>query len=104
MAYPQRPDPKANKGAFLHGRAFRKDGSIDSLWTEEVHAERVPMAHHKLGLQWTATGYGKRIPSPWMVYWRGRWRRVYVCQFSNSGTAYIGEWITGRGAEITVQI
>lgn len=38
-----------------------------------------------------ATGYGARIPSRWQVKWAGRWRRVYVACFSNSGTAYIGK-------------
>ena len=37
-----------------------------------------------------------------MVKFEGKWRRVYVCQYSNAGTAYIGKWIIGRGAELTV--
>jgi hypothetical protein len=37
-----------------------------------------------------------------MVKFNGKLRRVYVCQYSNSGTAYIGKWVSGRGAEITV--
>lgn len=61
------------------------------------------MWHHEKGLSYTASGYGKRIPTRHKVFFNDRWRRVYVCCFSNSGTAYIGEWVTGRGAEITVQ-
>ena len=38
----------------------------------------------------TRSGYGKRIPSNIMVHYQGRWRRVYVSIYSNSGTAYIG--------------
>jgi len=39
----------------------------------------------------TVTGYGARIPSPYMVRLHGRWRRVYVAQWGNSGVAYIGK-------------
>lgn len=38
----------------------------------------------------TATGYGRAMPTHYMVQYRGRWRRVKVIQFSNAGTAYIG--------------
>ena len=48
-----------------------------------------PMAHHKAGLQFTASGYGGRIPTRWMIRYAGRWRRVYMMVYSNAGTAYI---------------
>jgi len=38
----------------------------------------------------TQTGYGYRMPTDIRVRWEGRWRRVYVCNYGNSGTAYIG--------------
>lgn len=44
----------------------------------------------------TRTGYGSRLPTCQMVRVNRRWRRVYVCIWSNSGTAYIdapGGWI-----------
>jgi len=46
----------------------------------------------------TRTGYGRRLPTCQMVRINRRWRRVYVCLWSNSGTCYIdgarrGEWI-----------
>lgn len=91
-----------DKTVFLHGRYFRPDGVIDSMWTREVKAKDAPMHHHKVGLQWTASGYGARIPSRTMVLFNGKWRRVYICQYSNAGVAYIGAWIAGCGAEITV--
>lgn len=53
----------------------------------------------KAGLQFTRSGYGRRIPTHWLVQLPGspRWRRVYCCIFSNSGTAYVtvgkgGDW------------
>ena len=39
---------------------------------------------------YSASGYGRKIPTQHMVKLADkRWRRVYVCQFSNAGTAYI---------------
>lgn len=44
----------------------------------------------------SASGYGRKIPTRHMVRLKGKWRRVYVCQISNVGTAYIPsgqDWI-----------
>ena len=68
----------------------------------EVESKQSPLWWQEQGLSFTASGYGKRIPTHTMVRYRGKWRRVYVCQYSNAGTAYIGKWATGRGAELTV--
>jgi hypothetical protein len=37
----------------------------------------------------SASGYGGKIPTRHMLRYAGRWRRVYVMCYSNSGTAYI---------------
>lgn len=87
---------------FLHGMTFRANGEAHSYWTKEVEIVDKPLWWQEKGLSFTASGYGKRIPSRYMVRFNGKLRRVYVCQFSNAGTAYIGEWIVGRGAEVTV--
>lgn len=52
----------------------------------------------KRGLSYTTTGYGRKIPTQHMVKLPGsnRWRRVYCCIFSNSGTCYVTsgkDWI-----------
>lgn len=39
----------------------------------------------------TVTGYGRAMPTPYMVRFNGHWHRVKVACFSNSGTAYIGK-------------
>jgi len=88
------------KTAFLHGCSIRKDGRRDSFWTREVPAKDAPLPHHIAGLSWTATGYGAAIPSRLMVKFNGRWRRVYVAQYGNAGTAYIK---TALDESITVQ-
>lgn len=71
--------------AYLqHGRAG------EPMSTESVEAKESPMPHHAAGLSWTATGYGERIPTTYMVRVEGRWRRVYCYLISNSGTLFIG--------------
>ena len=50
------------------------------------------MRHHELGLSWTASGYGSKIPTQYMVRTSGnRWRRVYCRIYSNIGTLYVVE-------------
>jgi len=53
------------------------------------------MAHHLAGLTWTASGYGARIPTPYMVLVHGKWRRVYCYVYSNVGTLFIGRKYDG---------
>lgn len=40
-------------------------------------------------LMYTATGYGKKIPTSKQVYILGRWRRLYCDIYSNSGVCYV---------------
>jgi hypothetical protein len=52
----------------------------------------------KQGLSYTASGYGRKIPTSKMVRLPGdkRWRRVYCCIYSNIGTCYVvrgKDWI-----------
>ena len=62
----------------------------------ECDAKYAPMAHHLAGLTWTATGYGARIPTPYMVRVNGKtWRRVYCRIYSNIGTLFIGRKYDG---------
>jgi hypothetical protein len=44
----------------------------------------------KMGLSYTATGYGSKIPTRYMVRTiNQKWRRVYCAIFSNIGTCYV---------------
>lgn len=61
----------------------------------EHDAKYEPMAHHRAGLTWTASGYGARIPTPYMVRVNGKWRRVYCRIYSNIGTCFIGRKYDG---------
>lgn len=57
----------------------------------KLTAHARPLWWQAQGLQYTASGYGRRIPTQWVVQLPGsaRWRRVYVCCYSNAGTAYV---------------
>lgn len=77
--------------AYLHTKSIRDDGSSHSHLTRSVSVKSNPMPHHKLGLQWTASGYGSRIPTEYMILLHGVWRRVYCICYSNAGTLFIGK-------------
>ena len=61
----------------------------------EIGVKYAPMAHHLAGLTWTRSGYGARIPTPYMVQVFGKWRRVYCRIYSNIGTLFIGRKYDG---------
>ena len=43
----------------------------------------------KQGLQYTATGYGVKIPTQYKAFVGGKFRRVYCRVFSNAGTCFV---------------
>lgn len=64
----------------------------------DLEKKDAPMPHHEMGLSYTASGYGRKIPTRMMVKIPGspRWRRVYCAIFSNIGTLYVlkrKDWI-----------
>lgn len=71
---------------------------VDQFQLSTLEHRDAQLAHHRLGLSYTRSGYGSRIPTHRMVRLPGspRWRRVYICQWSNSGTCYVlhrnGDW------------
>lgn len=67
--------------------AFLQHGA----WGGPYRTESVPVRRTETpcGRHRNVTGYGTQIPTGYMVQWEGRWRRVYLVCFSNSGTAYI---------------
>lgn len=70
--------------------------------TIKVDVIEAPLAHHKRGLSYTATGYGARIPTVYMVMWQGKWRRVYAACYSNCASTYIGkagDWLATVSVE-----
>ena len=65
--------------------------SNESHWFHEIESKEDPLWWHKKGLSFTASGYGKKIPTVYKVRLPGEkiWRRVYCCIFSNIGTNYV---------------
>ena len=57
-----------------------------------------PLNFHLLGVQYTASGYGNRIPTEWVVTDEGRRKRVYAICYSNTSTLYFKR----RGIKVTV--
>ena len=71
--------------AFLHfGFAS------DPRQTVKVELRERPLWFHASGLIQTASGYGRKLVTPYEVKLRNRWRRVYSCCISNVSTEYIG--------------
>lgn len=65
--------------------------------TVSVEHKEKPLFHHLKGLQYTATGYGSKIPTVYMIRFDNRWYRVYCRIYSNIGHCYAvinGERIT----------
>ena len=89
--------------AYLHGSHTRPNGDRDTFWTQSVEARESSLWWQDRGLSFTATGYGSRIPTRYMVKFNGRWRRVYCRQYSNVGTLYIGK-LSPLGENITVSV
>lgn len=56
-----------------------------------VPAKQKMLWWQEKGLSYTASGYGRRIPTSWMIQIPGSptWRRVYCCIYSNRGTCYV---------------
>ena len=81
--------------AYLNYFASPYADPRDQLQVKAVEVIEKPLEWQKRGLSYTATGYGKRIPTRWMVKVNGKLRRVYVAVYSNNGTAYIGKLSDG---------
>lgn len=69
--------------------------SRDQYQVQATEAVSKPLWWQEQGLSYTATGYGKRIPTQWLVKYNGKMRRVYCYIFSNIGTCYIGKLSDG---------
>jgi hypothetical protein len=79
------------KKLFVHGATYDANGLSSCHFSTEVDFIEKPMQHHLRGLQFTASGYGSRLPTVYMVRFNDKWRRVYARCFSNTATLYIGK-------------
>ena len=55
----------------------------------DSHLVYSPLWWHERGLQQTASGYGRKLTTPYKVEHNGRLYRVYCVCFSNAGSLYI---------------
>lgn len=79
------------KTAYINFFASPYADIRDQYQTRAVEAFEKPLQWQEKGLSFTATGYGKRIPTRWVVRYNGKLRRVYCAIYSNVGTCYIGK-------------
>jgi len=70
-------------------------GSVSDAKVTEAPAQR------------SATGYGRKLPTPYMVRISNRWHRVYVMNYGNAGSSYVvingKEHFLSPGAELIVE-
>lgn len=68
--------------------ATQKHNAGDPLHSNrQVRAKQTEAPRH-----YSATGYGRKIQTSYMVWINGRWRRVYAYCFSNAASLYIGDF------------
>lgn len=76
-------------------RAFTEsDIQPSPSWDGRITCDRsdlidAPTWWQSKGLQQTASGYGRKLLTPYKLSLNGRLLRVYCCCFSNSGTCYV---------------
>ena len=59
------------------------------MWPSPLAMSERMLEWQRLGLQYTATGYGTKIPTSKVINWSdGRGRRVYCDIYSNVGSCY----------------
>ena len=81
--------------AYLNFFASPYADPRDQYQVRAVEVIEKPLWWQDRGLSYTATGYGKKIPTRYMVRVNNKLRRVYMAVFSNVGTAYIGNLSDG---------
>lgn len=62
---------------------------VGVMWPYPLAMSERPLDWQRRGLQYTATGYGTKIPTSKVIKWSdGRERRVYCDIYSNAGSCY----------------
>ena len=74
-------------GAFKQLRTMARCEYLAEVFPDFL-AERRPFTGHPCAGR-NQMGYGRKIPTDYAIRLGSRWYRVYVCCFSNAGTAYI---------------
>ena len=61
-----------------------------------------PLDWQLKGLQETASGFGGKLTTRYMINYKGRLRRVYSCCYSNNGTLYVK--IKGKDEIVEIEV
>jgi hypothetical protein len=89
--------------AYINGSTRGENGEYSCAFTTSVEIKDKSLWWQEKGLSFTATGYGSRIPTRYIVKFNGKWRRVYIRIYSNVGTLYIGR-LKPTGERLIVRI
>lgn len=83
-------------------KAYYQLGDANNLpmSTHQAEVKHAPTWWQLKGLMYTATGYGSKIPTEYMVKLGSRWCRVYCAIYSNIGRSYI----VSKGVKVTVNL
>lgn len=68
---------------------FNPETNKHEFFVEYMEVKTKPLLWQEKGLQYTASGYGSKIPTQFMVKHGKQWKRVYCRIYSNIGTLYI---------------
>ena len=75
---------------FLHSDGEQTTGAYWTMKSNVIFEAREKLLPWQArGLMYTASGYGKKIPTSKQLFILGRWRRVNCDVFSNSGVCYV---------------
>lgn len=83
---------------FKESDIVKHDDSYHRIYADQSELIYNPLPWQKRGLMQTATGYGKKLTTAYMIKLGNRIYRIYCCIFSNNGTCFI----TRRGQEIII--
>ena len=62
---------------------------MSALYFAVAQVKREPLEWQKMGLNYTASGYGSKIPTQYKIFHAEKWRRVYCRIYSNIGSLYV---------------
>jgi hypothetical protein len=63
---------------------------VDYLQNSEIQSVRRKLLWWQArGISYTATGYGRKIPTTVQIRIGNRWHRVYCVCYSNTGSCYV---------------
>jgi len=74
---------------------------IRSISTTIAEIDSKPLWFHKQKLMQTATGYGSKLKTEYMLKFNNRMMRIYCHQYSNVGTLYIQQ---SNGKKIIIDL